>query len=588
MQDVLFVYEISPTTWAYLSALMLTGIFFQFYRIWSMRNIDLLSMIAMAPGLLLIHHAIVHDVPRLIRLGFVWTAGFGIFFLLRLLLDPFLVRRPVVEPNLNRTGIMFTGVALTIAMIASLFLPVPIARLEHLLATEHLPSTEAPGLRAFHFLAGFTNRPDAIPASHAEEESPRSPAEERSPELRTLQVVRTSGEIAANLKNRAEYENEGEYRRNPDDEPDPGTAYGSGNRSGDGSGSGSGGGSGGETIPGTVETGGEASDPRELAVRLESFGHAPSDIPVVPDDPLEEMRREFLNQNDRGGEDAIDGTPLTSGETSITGDGSPANDVDERTGWRKPSVPTQRFIARMLTIVSQIFLLAGIVLIGWLHFGGFSTGIAAATLWLLLPYSGQMAGRLDHSVPGAMILGLLVLYRTPFLAGGLLGLASGLIFYPFFLLPLWIMFYLRRGLWRFLGGVALGGGLTVIAAVLSATETMGIADMLRQMAGVPVFHPEHAFGLWAFYDASYRIPIFSLCVVCIASLSLWPSNRNFGTLLSGTATIMLSCQFWALQEGGLFMAWYFPALILTSLRPNLQDRIALTTVKPVGGARGRG
>ncbi len=37
-------------------------------------------------------------------------------------------------------------------------------------------------------------------------------------------------------------------------------------------------------------------------------------------------------------------------------------------------------------------------------------------------------------------------------------------------------------------------------------------------------------------------------------------------------------QFWVAKDGGLFMAWYLPLLVLTVFRPNLEDRIALTTL----------
>ena len=37
-------------------------------------------------------------------------------------------------------------------------------------------------------------------------------------------------------------------------------------------------------------------------------------------------------------------------------------------------------------------------------------------------------------------------------------------------------------------------------------------------------------------------------------------------------------QFWHPNEGGLYLAWYLPLLILTIFRPNLEDRVALSAV----------
>src|SRR5690606_13705427 len=54
MQEVLFQYELNPTTWVYFSSLLTLAIFFKFSRLWSIRNVDLLGLIALAPGLLLI------------------------------------------------------------------------------------------------------------------------------------------------------------------------------------------------------------------------------------------------------------------------------------------------------------------------------------------------------------------------------------------------------------------------------------------------------------------------------------------------------------------------------------------------------
>ena len=51
MQQILFEYEMHPTTWVYLSSLMIIGIYFKFHRLLSVRNLDLLGLIAFSPGL---------------------------------------------------------------------------------------------------------------------------------------------------------------------------------------------------------------------------------------------------------------------------------------------------------------------------------------------------------------------------------------------------------------------------------------------------------------------------------------------------------------------------------------------------------
>src|SRR5215204_5117327 len=54
MSDFLPLYQkVDPTTWAYLSSLLMIGIFFKFSRFWSVRNLDIVLLILLAPGLIL-------------------------------------------------------------------------------------------------------------------------------------------------------------------------------------------------------------------------------------------------------------------------------------------------------------------------------------------------------------------------------------------------------------------------------------------------------------------------------------------------------------------------------------------------------
>src|SRR5512139_2716815 len=56
MSEFLFQYEkVDPVSWAYLASLLLVGLFFKFNRFWSVRNLDLVLLILLAPGLLMVH-----------------------------------------------------------------------------------------------------------------------------------------------------------------------------------------------------------------------------------------------------------------------------------------------------------------------------------------------------------------------------------------------------------------------------------------------------------------------------------------------------------------------------------------------------
>ena len=54
MNDILFHYhKVNPTTWVYLSSLLTVALYFKFSRLWSVRNLDLVGLILLAPGLLM-------------------------------------------------------------------------------------------------------------------------------------------------------------------------------------------------------------------------------------------------------------------------------------------------------------------------------------------------------------------------------------------------------------------------------------------------------------------------------------------------------------------------------------------------------
>ncbi len=417
MRGILFQYELNPTTWVYLSSLMTIGIYFKFRRFWSLRNLDLLALIAFSPGLLLVYHGLEPEyVPWRVQSGYVWLFSVGGFFLIRLLLDAIVVRRPLLEPNLSAGGLAFTGVALLVFLMSNVINPKPAQRLEHVLAQQHAPVPPAPGGVLFRSFAG---------ASHT-------------------------------------------------------------------------------------------------AVNSSAQDH--------PEQRRSDLIRAATN--------------------------------------------------RSLAILGHLAVVIGIVLIGYRHFDNIQTGIAAASLYLLLPYTAQMTARLDHVIPAALLVWAVQSYRRPVVAGILIGLAAGLIFYPLFLLPLWCGFYWRRGLYRFLIGVTAG----LLAAVICLACTPGglgsLGEPLQQMFGWTGTVWSDLAGFWNrdYHEPAFRIPVIAAFMALCGGLALWPAQKNLGTLLSCSAAVMLGVQFWHPYHGGLYMAWYLPLLLLTVFRPNLEDRVALSAL----------
>jgi hypothetical protein len=233
--------------------------------------------------------------------------------------------------------------------------------------------------------------------------------------------------------------------------------------------------------------------------------------------------------------------------------------------------------ARVMAIISQLAIVAGMVAIGWLHFENVRLGIAAAVLYLLLPYTAIMTGRVDHALPGALIVWAIAAYRRPLVSGGLIGLAIGTIYYPVFLLPLWCSFYWERGIRRFSLGIGSALLLLVLALFFTSPSAAVFAGQLRQMFGWIFPNEVSLEGFWALpsNDPVFRLPVLAAFVAMMATLAIWPVPKNLGTLLSCSAAILLGSQFWKAHNGGLFMAWFLPALLLAVFRPNLENRVAL-------------
>ena len=237
--------------------------------------------------------------------------------------------------------------------------------------------------------------------------------------------------------------------------------------------------------------------------------------------------------------------------------------------------------ARVMAIVSQLAIVAGMVVVGWRHFENVRLGIAAAVLYLLLPYTATMTGRVDHVLPGALMIWAIAAYRRPFVAGVLVGLAIGTIYYPVFLLPLWCSFYWERGVRRFALGVAAALAALIVALWFTSPDVAVLLGQLRQMFGW-IFPSEVSLeGFWALpsQDPVFRLPVLAAFVAMMATLAIWPAPKNLGTLLSCTAAVLLGSQFWKAHNGGLFMAWWLPVLLLVVFRPNLENRVALLVLE---------
>src|SRR5262245_54202863 len=125
----------TPATWLYVAAPLAVALFFQFTRLFCVRNLDVLTLFLFAPGLLLLgesHHLLqaawaldpaAVDEFRQLRSraeqfnlwGYVWLITASGYFLLRCLADLTLVRRPALGANLNLSGLAWLAGSLFVS-----------------------------------------------------------------------------------------------------------------------------------------------------------------------------------------------------------------------------------------------------------------------------------------------------------------------------------------------------------------------------------------------------------------------------------------------------------------------------------------
>lgn len=479
MPSSLFQYEMLPTTWFYLSSLMLVAIFFRFNRFFSIRNADIVGMILFTPGLLYIAMG-VNAGSTYSPMGYLWLMVLGFFAFMRMVLDSFMVRRPLLEPNLTALSTAFACITLVIFMTANVFVnrggqvtSTGILRLEQLLTMEQEYSKPP---------ISFQTRPGYSPFL-----------------------------ALTNTLNRFQVPSETFWKN---------------------------------------------------AVLSRSI--PPMNLATSP------LVNQRTNQQER--------SSTYSTNHSGRSDSSPANSPDVDFPVDSGDLHPEGMFLLLIALLIQVMIVLCLVLIGHCHFGNIKTGVAAAFFYLLHPYVMQITCMLDHSLPALLLLLAVLFYRRPFFSGMLVGTAGSLVFYPFFLIPLWGSFYYQRGAFRFLLGT-LSSVLAMGILLLLSPETMGTyAQQIAWMFGmysikVPVYE-----GLWLFCPTVYRIPIIAFFGVFCFGLLLWPTRKNLATLISCSALLMLGVQFWMGYQGGLYMAWYLPLMILTIFRPNLEDRVAMSTV----------
>ena len=438
-------YDVSSATWLYLSLVLIVAVFFRFNRVWSLRNLDLGLLLAASPGILLVEN------PATEGWGYSWLFAVTGLFLIRLLADPLLRRRPHLGQNLNSQGSAFL-------CLASLLL----LAIQGVQTPAFAPPAEVAASSEAAVAADPVDAEPATALTVAAVETTEFPVE----------IAETSAPGSDSIQ-----------------------AVDSGSRGLDAS----------EAIP-------------EIAAATAG--------PVAP----------MLH--------------------------APFGVIFE----------VEEAAARAVSVFAHLMVVVGLLLVGRNLFGDYQLGLAMATLYLLLPCTAYDVGEVNHVLPSALIVWALLAYRRPMISGILLGIACGIMFFPVFLLPVWGAYYGRRGILRF--GTALLLVASAVATFTALTTTSPDAFFRSTLGTIHLqeffsFDQPNESGFWTPELYYYRLPVVVTFFLMLIGLTIWPRRKQLEHLSAFSAAIIVATQFWYPVQGGVYLLWYLPLLLVVVFRPRL-------------------
>lgn len=244
--------------------------------------------------------------------------------------------------------------------------------------------------------------------------------------------------------------------------------------------------------------------------------------------------------------------------------------------WNWTPAAAHQLVA-LVSLTCHFTVILLLVWIGWQHFGNLTTGIAAAVLYLIVPYTAYHLTIIEQVLPALLVVLAVAAFRLPFVAGLSLALGGFLCFFPFLLVPLWISFYRRAGLYRFLSGLGVVFIVAVGFLLMDAELRSNLEAIFYRSEWQPwIFGaPPSAESLWTGLANHYvyRLPLFVAYLAFLVGFLFWPSPKNLAHLIALAAGLIIGVQFWYADAGGIYVQWYLPLLILLLFRPSLTDRV---------------
>ena len=270
----------------------------------------------------------------------------------------------------------------------------------------------------------------------------------------------------------------------------------------------------------------------------------------MPDQPLEQV-----------GKQPIAITKIQESTTSIVGYRTDLSKAD-----------TRFWVERSVAMSLHASVLLSLILIAVKHFQDITAGMAAACLYLLLPYTAYHISQVHHVWPAVFILWAIYTYQKPMLSGLFLGMAAGSVFFPLLLFPLWFGFYRGRGALRFTAGFLLAMLLSVALTgilLLSKGDFTYHLNIALSLSDWQAWKEPHTESIWTGAHWAYRLPVFIGYMAFVVLTIFWPSERHLGQVIAQTSAVVIGVQFWYADQGGLYVLWYLPLFLLMVFRPNL-------------------
>ncbi|MBN2326025.1 MAG: hypothetical protein JXR73_02650 [Candidatus Omnitrophica bacterium] len=216
------------------------------------------------------------------------------------------------------------------------------------------------------------------------------------------------------------------------------------------------------------------------------------------------------------------------------------------------------------------------------------TGRLLAIAYVLNPYILGMGGafglqQTSHMVGIPFVLYSLIFAGNPVIAGILLGLGCGLLYYPVFLFPLWMGWFVRtqswKQTWKFSIMFACIGVvcLFMIIGMTNANCDLDHYSSLRAFFNDTIYQQQFSegygrsqFSFWGQYSniAYWGKPLANcLYLVFCVSLVWMPYPRNRRALTALTASVLIGTQLVLSHGGGTYVGFYIAPFLLMLFCP---------------------